>query len=247
MASKQPTIAYYRVSTKKQGESGLGLESQKNLVFGYLREEPDYEFTEIETGTNEEREQLGLALELTKKLKGRLIIANVSRLSRKASLVLMLQDSNVDFTCCDNPNANPLTIGILALVAQDYSDTLSNNTKNALGRLRERELQKNPNFRLGCPIGKSGFENENPKEGKMAASEIRALAESKKKERFEKEKPVRGLVYSLHQSGKSLGFICKLLNDGGFKTPYKDSVWTKATISLIIKRCKKELEKEVKI
>jgi DNA invertase Pin-like site-specific DNA recombinase len=85
--ARKPQIAYYRVSTVKQGKSGLGLEAQKNLVFGFLKEEPDYEFTDIETGSIDDRVELNKAIELSKELDGRLVIAKLDRLGRDVHFI----------------------------------------------------------------------------------------------------------------------------------------------------------------
>ena len=234
-------IAYYRVSTEKQEESGLGLESQKNIVFGYLRKEPDMEFIEAETGTNENREILREAIAKCKRSNGRLIIANLSRLSRSAKFVLELQDSHVDFICCDNPNANPLTIGILAIVAQDYSNTIKVNTRNALKAKVARERLTNPDFRLGCPKGQSAFEKGFSEKG-MQPSQIRKAQKEYYDELWNPE--VLSLIIKRKEDGESIARIRKFLNSCGFKSP-SGGLWYDTTIKNKLDRIKKD-ENETK-
>lgn len=231
----KPKIAYYRVSTDKQGISGLGLDSQKSLVFGYLREEPDFEYTEIETGKGSDpnRPQLKLALDKCLELGGQLIIANISRLARNSFFVNSLMNAHVDFVCCDMPSANPLMIQIMAAFAEDFVRGVSANTKNALKALKDRGVK------LGAPKGKSGFENNEVREGKMTASEVRRLGKEAMKEKLKPDPFIKSLILNMNRDGKSLGYICRILNDSGYKSPL-GGIWYKANITSIIKRAKEE-------
>ncbi|SFF36436.1 recombinase family protein [Spirosoma endophyticum] len=111
-------VAYYRVSTKAQGESGLGLEAQRSSVAGFVKGGVLAEFTEVESGKNNQRVQLGAAIDCAKKEGAILVIAKLDRLSRNASFIFTLRDSGVNFQCVDMPDANTLTIGIFATLAQ---------------------------------------------------------------------------------------------------------------------------------
>ena len=134
-------IAYYRVSTARQGESGLGLEAQRHAVSHFLelgQWELAAEFTEVESGKRKNRPQLNEALALCKKLKATLIIAKLDRLARNLHFVSGLMESSVDFVAVDNPTANRLTIQILAAVAEDEARRISERTKAALARAKAR-------------------------------------------------------------------------------------------------------------
>lgn len=140
-------IAYYRVSTERQGRSGLGLDAQRQAVRAYLGAAPCEEYTDVESGTHSGRPQLARALLECRVKHARLIIAKLDRLSRDAAFLLAVQKSGVDFVCCDMPDANKLTIGIMALIAEHERDMISARTKAALAVARARGT------RLGNPNG----------------------------------------------------------------------------------------------
>jgi len=141
MASTGKFIAYYRVSTQKQGRSGLGLEAQRYAVREYLNG-GDWklvgEFTEVETGKRSDRPELTRALAMCRLHGAKLVIAKLDRLSRNAHFLLGLQDSGADFVAADMPNANQLTVGIMAVVAQDEAKRISERTKAALAAAKKR-------------------------------------------------------------------------------------------------------------
>lgn len=138
-------IKYLRVSTKTQGQSGLGLEAQEAAITQYLNGgdwEVIDEFREVESGKRDDnRPQLQRAIQLAKATGAKLLIAKLDRLSRNAAFLMNLNDSGVDFVCCDNPHANKLTIGVLALVAQDEAERISLRTKQALAAAKERGIK----------------------------------------------------------------------------------------------------------
>lgn len=139
----QKFVSYYRVSTLKQGQSGLGLDAQRESVHRYVSSQHGNllnEFTEIESGkyTDADRPSLRTALELCKKTKSVLIVAKLDRLSRNAAFLLSLQNSGVDFLCADAPNVDKFTVGILALVAQRERELISERTKVALKMAKQR-------------------------------------------------------------------------------------------------------------
>lgn len=141
-------IAYYRVSTRKQGDSGLGLEAQKQTVINYAKSvagEIVAEFVEVESGKVRNRPQLQAAIAACRKEGGSLVVAKLDRLSRNVAFTAALKDSGLDFVCCDNPNATRLTIDILAAVAADEARRISERTKSALAALKTRGVK------LGSP------------------------------------------------------------------------------------------------
>lgn len=132
-------VAYYRVSTERQGNSGLGLDAQRSAVHAFVKSAPIIaEYTEVESGKKNEREQMRLAIAAAKGAGARLVIAKLDRLSRNAGFIFALKDSGVDFVCCDIPEANTLTIGIFAVLAQHERELISSRTKAALQALKDR-------------------------------------------------------------------------------------------------------------
>jgi DNA invertase Pin-like site-specific DNA recombinase len=128
-------VAYYRVSTGKQGASGLGLEAQRKAVVDYLKGgkwKLVAEVTEIETGKNADRPKLQEALGLCRLHKAKLIVAKIDRLARNVHFLSGLMQSGVDFIACDMPTANKLTIHILSAVAEAEAEMISVRTKAAL-------------------------------------------------------------------------------------------------------------------
>jgi DNA invertase Pin-like site-specific DNA recombinase len=132
-------FAYYRVSTKQQGASGLGLEAQQAAVVSFLKGvQPQGEYIEVESGKKNQRPQLLAALAAARAAGGVLLIAKLDRLSRNASFIFTLRDSGVDFVCCDMPDANTLTVGLFAVLAQHERETISKRTKDALAAKKSR-------------------------------------------------------------------------------------------------------------
>lgn len=196
-------IAYYRVSTQKQGNSGLGLEAQKTMVKHYLKDSDMLlaEFEEVESGKNDNRPQLQKAIEKCKNEGAVLLIAKLDRLSRNAGFIFLLKDSQVNFKCCDMPEANSLTIGIMAVLAQEERELISKRTIAALEELR------NKGKKLGSP---QNLTREAQKQGAEAMRQKALNNENNRK--------ATALIVSLRETGKSYAKIAQQLNDNGFKT-----------------------------
>ena len=128
-------IAYYRVSTREQGDSGLGLEAQQAAVRAFARQN-GYEivdrYKEVETGKRADRPQLRAAIEACRKGRAILVVAKLDRLARNVQFTAELMNSSIEFVCVDNPHATRLTIHILAAVAEDEARRISERTKAAL-------------------------------------------------------------------------------------------------------------------
>jgi DNA invertase Pin-like site-specific DNA recombinase len=157
-------IAYYRVSTDKQGKSGLGLEAQQDAVRRYLNGGTWTlvgEFTEVESGRKSRRPQLEAAIAMAKKEKATLVVAKLDRLYRNAYFMAKLMHDRVDFVACDNPHANKLTIQILSAVAENEAELISERTKAALKAAKKRGMK------LGSP---------NPEKGAKAAGKVATQA-----------------------------------------------------------------------
>ena len=150
MAAGQRLVAYERVSTARQGASGLGLEAQRKVIEDFAASrgaEVLARFTEVESGRKADRPELAKALHLAKVTGATLVIAKLDRLSRNAAFLLALRDSGVRFVAVDMPEANDLTVGIMALVAQAEREAISRRTKEALAVAKARGV------RLGNPNG----------------------------------------------------------------------------------------------
>jgi DNA invertase Pin-like site-specific DNA recombinase len=124
-------VAYFRVSTTKQGQSGLGLEAQQDAVKQYANS-IIHSFTEIESGKNDSRIQLAAAIELCRTSGASLLIAKLDRLSRDAAFLMTIRKSGVDIVAADMPNASTLEFGIKAIFAQHEREEISKRTKVAL-------------------------------------------------------------------------------------------------------------------
>jgi DNA invertase Pin-like site-specific DNA recombinase len=133
-------VAYYRVSTARQGRSGLGLEAQKAAVLAFIngRAELVAEFTEVESGKHANREELKKAIAACKKHKAKLVIAKLDRLSRNLAFIATLMESGVEFVAVDMPEANKLTVHILAAMAEHEREQISKRTKDALAAAKRR-------------------------------------------------------------------------------------------------------------
>ena len=160
-------VTYLRVSTQRQGLSGLGLESQRATVKQFAAAngcEILEEFVEVESGRKNDKKRPTLAAAIRRaQLSGAtLLIARLDRLTRSVSFLCKLRDERVAFTACDFPDASQFTINILASVAEHEAVTISNNTKKGLFIARQRLEAKGR--RLGSKVGTKAFAGENWKE-----------------------------------------------------------------------------------
>lgn len=196
-------IAYYRVSTAKQGQSGLGLEAQRNAVRQFVKVEEWIlqEFVEVESGKNNHRPQLLAAIDYAKQKKATLIIAKLDRLSRNAGFIFTLRDSGVDFICADMPEANTLTIGIFAVLAQHERELISSRTKAAL------QAKKLQGHKLGKP---ENLTNEARAKGVIVIKE--------KAQANENNRRAAALIKSYRENGMNWQTIAQELNQFGFRT-----------------------------
>lgn len=141
-------VAYYRVSTDRQGRSGLGLEAQREAVANYLTAVGGTllaEFIEVESGRKKSRPQLRAALNICRNQRAVLCIAKLDRLARNVAFVANLMEAGVEFVAVDNPHANKLMLHLLAAFAEHEREQISQRTKEALAAARARgiELGKN--------------------------------------------------------------------------------------------------------
>lgn len=133
-------VAYYRVSTARQGQSGLGLDAQRSAVAGFVagRGELAAEFTEVESGRKNDRPQLIAALDLCRRRKAVLVIAKLDRLARNVAFVARLMESGAEFVAVDNPHATKLLVHLLAAFAEHERDQISARTVAALAAAKAR-------------------------------------------------------------------------------------------------------------
>jgi DNA invertase Pin-like site-specific DNA recombinase len=221
-------VAYYRVSTKRQGQSGLGLEAQKAAVETYLnggRWKMVADFTEVESGRNNQRPQLAAAFQACRVYKATLVIAKLDRLSRNAHFLLGLKESGVDFVCADMPEANRLTIGILALVAEQEGKAISERTKAALAAAKAR----------GVKLGGLGITASGKQQGRPLTSKARlqgnAARTAQAAARAQDLKPV---IAELQASGiGTLLGIAKALNERGI-TAAQGGAWTATQVGRLL-------------
>ena len=156
--SQGSIVTYLRVSTARQGKSGLGLEAQQKAVADYLSTGQWNlleDFVEVESGKNSKRPKLLEAIELCKASGAKLLVAKLDRLARDAHFLLSLKKAGIDFVCADMPEANRLTIGIMAMVAEEERKAISKRTKEALAAAKARGVQLGA-YRDGVYVGGKG-------------------------------------------------------------------------------------------
>ncbi|MBS0206766.1 MAG: recombinase family protein [Planctomycetes bacterium] len=206
----KPIVAYYRVSTDRQGIRGLGIEAQQAAVEQYALVSNGNilaEYREAESGRKSDRPQLREALKHARRSGAVLMVAKLDRLSRNLAFLSALMESRVDFICCDNPNANRLTLHILAAVAEDEAVRISERTKAALAAYKRRGGvlgTQDPR----CCLNRTG----KGKEGQRKAADLshqRATAA---------DALVITRIRELRNQGLAFRAIATALNDGGSMT-----------------------------
>ena len=200
-------VAYLRVSTQRQGYSGLGLEAQREIIHNYLREKkPIFEYVEVESGrkTDKGRPKLKEALSQCRTHGAKLIVAKLDRLARNVSFLSALLESDVEIIFCDFPQANKMVLHILASISQYEAELISTRTKQALAAKKAR----------GCKLG-------NPEH--LLDKHTEAIANSnatnrKKAANNPNNKRAVAMLKVLAAQGMTLTEMTDKLNNEGFVT-----------------------------
>ncbi|MCF3934146.1 recombinase family protein [Acuticoccus sp. M5D2P5] len=218
-------VAYHRVSTARQGRSGLGLAAQEAAIKTLARDrgaEVIGTYTETESGKRSDRPQLLDALQLARLTGATLAIAKLDRLSRNAAFLLTLRDSGVRFIAADMPEANDLTVGIMALVAQQEREAIARRTREALAAAKARGT------RLGNPNGAAALRRA----GKGNEAILGAVRENADRH----AEAIRPLIEELRAGGcTSLRAIADALNARGVMTR-RDGRWQVSNVRNLLTR-----------
>ncbi|WP_140484979.1 recombinase family protein [Flavobacterium sp. GSA192] len=216
-------IAYYRVSRKEQGISGLGLSAQRSSVQKYVSSQDGIilnEYTEIETGTNKRiRVEIQKAIQLAKNENAILVIAKLDRLARNVNFVSSLMDAGIEFLAVDMPTANHFTIHIYSALAEQEAKLISSRTRLALAELR-----------------KSGVTLGNPKN---LNSDARAKGIQKIKENAinnDRNRQAKSIIQNCKDRGMSYREIAEYLNQLNFKTRHGNKFFPASVYQLYQKK-----------
>ncbi len=216
-------IAYYRVSRKEQGISGLGLLAQQSSVEKYVSGQNGIilnEYTEIETGTNKrERVEIHKAIQMAKREGAILVIAKLDRLSRNVSFVSSLMDSCIDFVAVDMPTANNFTIHIFSALAEQEAKLISSRTRQALAELKKKGVT------LGNPS------NLNDEARSKGVQKIKENATNN-----DRNRQAQSVIISCKEKGMSYRQIAEYLNQLNFKTRYGNQFMA-PTVHQLYTRC----------
>jgi DNA invertase Pin-like site-specific DNA recombinase len=220
------SIAYYRVSTKKQGQSGLGLEAQQQSVSDYAGGKLIAEYVEVESGKRKDRPELAKAIAHAKRSKAKLVVAKLDRMARNVAFTSALMESGIDFVACDNPHANKFTIHILAAVAEHEAEQISERTKAALAAAKRRGV-KLGSARPGHWKGREHLRQRGIKKAQRAAVET---IKQKAKDSYTDLLP---LMVELRDDGYSLQAVADHLNELGHTTR-RGCKWNRMQVSRVL-------------
>jgi len=211
-------IAYYRVSTQKQGRSGLGLEAQKHSVCAYAANAGQIiaSHTDIESGKRDDRPELEKALTRCRLTGSTLLIAKLDRLSRNKAFLFTLMESQVKFVCADMPEANEMTLGFMAMVADYEGKAISERTKAALAAAKARGVK------LGNPQN-------------LTNRDTTAATQARSTKAQDRNAEIRGVIDGLtaEYGPMSLRAMADRLNNEGFLTS-RGCKWRPQAVSRVI-------------
>lgn len=219
---RQQYVSYLRVSTQKQGYSGLGLEAQKEIIRNYLNDKtPFTEYVEVESGRKKERPKLKEALELCRKTGSTLIVAKLDRLARNVSFLSSLLENDVEIVFCDFPQANKMVLHILSAISQYEAELTASRTKSAL------QAKKARGYRLGNP--------EHLLDKHRQAIQNSIMTCKTKADNNPNNKRAVAMLRTLVKENRSLKEMADILNGEGFVTS-KGASFSKTTVYKLIKR-----------
>lgn len=187
-------VAYFRVSTEKQGKSGLGLAAQHSLIERFLSEGDEVvaEYVEVQSGKNDERVELWKAINHAKKHDAKLLIAKLDRFSRKVSFIASIMEQGIGLVVAEMPHATDFQLHIFAALAQEERRLISERTRSALAEVKKR----------GVVLGKNG----------------KVLAEQNRKAANERAELLRPIIMPMVEQGLSLSEMARRLNEMGILT-----------------------------
>ncbi len=216
-------VAYVRVSTDRQGVSGLGLEAQREAINRHVSNAAGVvveEFQEIESGKNNKRPEIARAIAACRARHATLIIAKLDRLARNVAFVSNLMESSIDFIACDNPHATRLTIHILAAVAEHEREMISSRTKAALAAAKARGIK------LGNPRLRAG-----DKASALAASQAKSA------QAHRRARDIAPYIDAARRAGcNSLNELAAALIARGIRTPGGRETWNAEQVRRVITR-----------
>ncbi len=232
MSKPQPRIvAYYRVSTKRQGKSGLGLEAQRQAVLDHAKCVGAVlvaEFTEIESGRVCERPTLDMAMRLARREKATLVVAKLDRLARNVAFLSSLMEAKVDFVACDYPMANKFMLHMLIAVAENEVDMIRTRITIALKVAKARGV-KLGSHRPGHWNGHERARIEGARRGARISTELR---KAKAKDDYLDLMP---RILELRRNGHSLDSIANVLTAANEPTA-RGGKWRAVTIQMLLRR-----------
>lgn len=220
-------VAYYRVSTDRQGRSGLGLEGQRAAVEAHCTRRGATiarEFVEVESGRNDARPKLAEALAYARRSKAALLVAKLDRLSRSVRFIATVLDSGVEFAACDVPEANRLLLHVLAAVAENEAKAISDRTKAALQAAKARGVRLGTHNRAVPVLSEAAR-----LKGAVTGSQVcRARA-------IDAYADLWPFMKKLREQGYSLPAIATQLNQHGHRTR-NDCPWTATQVMRVLRR-----------
>ncbi|MCL6683455.1 recombinase family protein [Sphingomonas alba] len=218
-------VIYYRVSTVAQGRSGLGLDAQRIAVEQYCRGrscEVLDEFVEVESGKYNDRPKLAEALHLAKVTGATMLVAKMDRLSRNAAFLLTLRDSGAKLVAADQPDVNDMTVGILAVVAEEERKAISARTSAAL------QAAKAKGRKLGNPNGAAALRRA----GKGNSASVKAIKEAADRHAND----IAPIIRHLRDQGRvSLRELAAGLNERHIRTP-RGGAWHPTSVKNLLNR-----------
>ncbi len=215
-------VAYYRVSTQRQGRSGLGLAAQQSAVADHMRATGGRliaEYREVESGRRNDRPELAAAILKARLTRATLVIAKLDRLARNFHFLRALEQSGTKFVCVDMPQANQLTVHILAAVAEDEARRISDRTRAALAAAKARGVKLG-----GDRVGIKRF----AKAGARASAAVRSERSA------DWARDTLTIIREMQRGGAaSLRQIAAALNDGEHTTP-RGGAWSAAQVKRVL-------------